>query len=846
MNVYNRKVALLAIYRPGSSPPTPLFFKELLSVLEHVSSIAPDILLSGDFNIHVERENDPNTISLLELLKLFDLACCINEPTHELGGTLDLIVSSSGLPVIDCKVYPAGVYSDHSFIKTQLAIKCQPSIKKRKLVRSWKKLDHSLFTSLLLNSAVSKPCAANDVVEALALFEREIKVIVDTVAPLHFVESRCVPLAPWFDDECKKCKQICRKLERKFRDSPCEVNKNAWKLMLKNKSKLYVGKKVNYWNTLVESNLRCPKQLWSVINKIISKSSPNSLEDIVPGFTPEFFADFFKDKIIKTRVDSNDEYSQLFPHNVFEGLPLSVFSNCTESEIKNIILASPNKFCLLDCIPTFILKKFIDLFLPFVTSLVNLSLSTGHMPLTMKHAIVVPLLKDDKLDKNIVENYRPVSNLSFLSKLIERVVMNQLLHYLTINNLWPLYQSGFRKFHSTETALLQVCSDLYAAMDTQCVSLLALLDMSAAFDCVDHNLLLEKLSSNYGLSNVVVSWFKSYLLGRTQQIFYNGRLSQIQPVLFGVPQGSVLGPILFLLYTAEIFSVVEQCGFKAHAYADDLQIMASSPATGFNMLTDNFVKCLSLIDTFMSAHHLRLNQCKTKLIPIGTWQQTSRLTTNSVSVNALEIPFCQVAKNLGFYFDLHLTMQEHIKTLTSSCSYQLRRLRFIRRFLNRTSLESLVHAFVHSRLDYCNSLFYGISSNLVFKLQSIQNQAAKLVDGGLKFDHVGPILKKLHWLKVDKRIIFRIAILVFRCLKSQAPKYLIDKCVPKNLHDVNYRLRSSDMNLLIVPNAQLVIGSRNFAVAGPIVWNSLPHHLRCPDLSFERFRKELKSYLFTL
>jgi len=148
-------------------------------------------------------------------------------------------------------------------------------------------------------------------------------------------------------------------------------------------------------------------------------------------------------------------------------------------------------------------------------------LGSGRFSSALKQAIVTPKLKKESLDRNEVKNYRPVSNLSFISKLIERIVMKQLLSHLISNDLMPLYQSGYQQFHSTETALLQVTSELYASMDEQKVSLLALLDMNAAFDCVDHVLLLDKLSSNYGLSETVKMWFESYLHERTQQVVFN-------------------------------------------------------------------------------------------------------------------------------------------------------------------------------------------------------------------------------------------------------------------------------------------------------------------------------------
>ena len=248
----------------------------------------------------------------------------------------------------------------------------------------------------------------------------------------------------------------------------------------------------------------------------------------------------------------------------------------------------------------------------------------------------------------------------------------------------------------------------------------------------------------------------------------------------------------------------------------------------------------------MAGHRLKLNQCKTQIIPIGTWQQTSRLQINSVLINNANIDLCSIATILGFTFDKHMTMNDHVKNVTSSCSMHLRRLRMIKRFLNRSTLECLVHAFVHSKLDYYNSLLYGISNRSRFKLQSIQNQASKLIDGGLKFDHVTPILRKLHWLIVDKRIVFKIAVHVFRCLNGQAPQYLVGKCTPKICKSINYGLRSNELNFLIIPPTRLTTGSRDFPVVGPAVWNSLPWSLRKPGLVLPRFKKDLKTYLFSL
>ena len=172
--------------------------------------------------------------------------------------------------------------------------------------------------------------------------------------------------------------------------------------------------------------------------------------------------------------------------------------------------------------------------------------------------------------------YRPVSNLSFVSKLVERAAVKQLTDYLETNGLLPLLQSAYRSHHSTETALLKVLSDVLTAIDNK-VTLLALLDLSAAFDCVDHDILLSRLQSRFGLDGAALAWIRSFLSDRTQRVCFGGRLSAEIALIFGVPQGSVLGPLLFLLYTAELFDIISSLGLTGHSYADDTQVYISAP-----------------------------------------------------------------------------------------------------------------------------------------------------------------------------------------------------------------------------------------------------------------------------
>src|SRR6218665_1480677 len=207
-----------------------------------------------------------------------------------------------------------------------------------------------------------------------------------------------------------------------------------------------------------------------------------------------------------------------------------------------------------------------------IASLFNLSLSTGVVPTSYKDAYVILGFKKPTLPCEDLSSYRPISNLPFLSKLLKRVVSVQLTDYLSSAGLLPGHQSAYRKFHSTETALHKVATDLIEAIDAGDHALLGLLDLSAAFDTVDHGVLVERLARPYGLRSTALDWLRSYLLDRRQSVFYDGVSSSVRSLVCGVPQGSVLGPLLFLLYTADVGELAASLGLSSHFYADDSQL----------------------------------------------------------------------------------------------------------------------------------------------------------------------------------------------------------------------------------------------------------------------------------
>ena len=232
----------------------------------------------------------------------------------------------------------------------------------------------------------------------------------------------------------------------------------------------------------------------------------------------------------------------------------------------DLITASSKKSCPIDPIPTKLLTECVDVLLPPITKMINLSLDSGYFPRTWKCALVRPLLKMDGLPP-VFKNFRPVSNLAFVSKLVETVVAKQLQHYLNCNNLFPVFQSAYQQNHSTETALLRVMNDILLNMNNQRVTLLILLDLSAAFDTVNHDIILRRLEHSFGTQGKALSWFASYLSGRTQRIMINKSLSEPFKLECGVPQGFCLGLLLFTLYTSKLFEIIKYHLPMIHCYA---------------------------------------------------------------------------------------------------------------------------------------------------------------------------------------------------------------------------------------------------------------------------------------
>ena len=340
-------------------------------------------------------------------------------------------------------------------------------------------------------------------------------------------------------------------MERRWRKSGTEADKLQYDDQCSRVRKLLKSSKMSYYASLINENKSDSKVLFNTIDRMLHRTPQNHYPSC--GSVKELcdkFADFFCDKIVTIRHQL-DTFSitdaPAFPmiDDAIITCELSEFSPTSEDELSGLVKKIAAKSCSLDPVPASLLRYCIDDILPIIKSVVNLSFNSASMPISMKNAVLSPLLKKPSLDFEIFSNFRPVSNLKFLSKVIEKVAAMRLTNYLCDNDLNESLQSAYKKHHSCETALLRVQNDILKSIDDkQCVVLL-LLDLSAAFDTVDHKILLHRLRSRFGIKGKALSWLQSYLTDRSQSVQIDGFTSSVRPLGFGVPQGSVLDPLGF-------------------------------------------------------------------------------------------------------------------------------------------------------------------------------------------------------------------------------------------------------------------------------------------------------------
>ena len=374
--------------------------------------------------------------------------------------------------------------------------------------------------------------------------------------------------------------------------------------------------------------------------------------------------------------------------------------------------------------------------------------------------------------------------------------------------------------------------------------------MSAAFDTLDHATLLHRLKHTFGLSGLVISWIQSYLFSRSSFVKIDSSSSPITTILTGVPQGSVLGPLLFVLFISPIANVINpgQASnnlVSFHQYADDTQLYIGANSSSLLSQIASIESCTLRVHDWLLNNGLHLNPSKSEAItffnPRSKPLQALAESVKSISVAGSPIKLQSSIKNLGVYLDSRLSFDKQVSETCKASYFHIRALRHIRSSLTVEAAKTVATAIVGSRLDYCNSLLAGTSVSNLSRLQLVQNTLARVVAQKSRFDHITPVLSELHWLPVRHRINFKIAAITHTVLQTQQPSYLA-ALIPRYAPVRSLR-SSSSLSICVPLRRTSMAASRSFSSVAPKIWNALPGHFSSiPTLP--AFRRALKHHFF--
>ena len=836
----NTTLHVVALYRPPSSLVKD-FLDEFSDVVSDLLANYNNCVLMGDFNIHYNKHDDPNCVAFRDILDSFDLIQVVTCPTHRLGNTLDFIVLENNSTLV-CADDPKDLFyiSDHSFVVTTLNVSRPQPKQETVIFRKIKAIPSELLRGDLekLFDAGKLP---DDLHSLVQYYDKTLASLLDKYAPLVTKKITSKRVVPWFDDTAKTMKADRRRLEKVWKRTRLQEDWVNFRVCCSIYLKHLYMCKVECYQSKIEECGNDSKKIYNTINGLINTTSSNPLPDEPPDLLANSFADYFYNKIKKI-CDELDQ-CELYTPSLKDVPSMKTFQPVTETFVAKLLSEMKPTTCASDPCPSVIIKSNKDLLTTVITKIINLSLGTSTFDESWKQATVLPLLKKSGLDR-VYSNYRPVSNLPYLSKLVEKSALSQLNQHFSEHALLPDYQSAYRASYSTETALVRLHHDILHRMERQQITSFIALDLSAAFDTVNHEVLLQVLDARFGVKDEVLKWADSYLRPRSFSVQVPGCTSARREIPFSVPQGSCLGPVLFSTYSSTLEDVIPQ-DIGVRGYADDHGLdIAFTPTTvdeeracaSLELCCDNIIK-------WMHMNRLKINTSKTEFVYFGGARQMDKCALHQITVGDSVVTRSTNVKYLGVKLDQNLTLKEQVSSKCGLAMANIKKVRSIRNYISVALCNQIVVALVLSHLDYANALYNGLPKCTLTKLQRIQNVAAKLVLGRKQQDSSRQSLADVHWLPVKYRIMYKICMLVYKCLTGNAPNYL------KSLISVKvYRpgLRAESQGPFLDPPKvkHETFLKRSFAYSGPLYWNKLPLEIRTSSSEIH-FKNLLKTHLFS-
>lgn len=650
-------------------------------------------------------------------------------------------------------------------------------------------------------------------------YEKCFPLITKTIRNTHFSK-------PYITSEIKNLIKERNKLQRKSLKWPITYGKQYRKL--RNKINQMIQKeKSRYFKTKLEESKSDVRKSWSVINEVLNRKTRDDSYPASALLTPDQFNEHFINvgpslsaKITPPKT-SFSSYLPTCTRDTFS------FRQCTITEIQNIIISLNDSAPGYDELPGKIIKSTSNTLSPIITSLCNRSLALGVFPDPLNIAVVRPIYKSG--DDTDLNNYRPISVLNFLSKIFEKVAYTQLMEHLKQNNILSTCQYGFRPLRSTETALQNFVDVVLTAFDENKFTISVFLDLSKAFDTVDHTILLNKLE-HYGVRYTTLKWFKSYITSRMQSVKLNKGFSSQCKTLCGIPQGSILGPLLIILYINDIVYSTQKLNFIL--YADDSTLFTShhNLTTLINTLNSE----LAQVSCWLAANKLTLNIKKTKYMIL---HRNKRIMNPLPPIYIKDCILEEVTKFkfLGVIISKSLNWHEHIMHLKCKLSKVCGVLHLSKSFLTKSSMLLIYFALIYSNLTYCNTIWGAASKEALRPLEVVQKRAIRIIDGLCKREHTNASFYKYNLLKLHDINIFSCSNFIFKCLNGLAINIFF-------LNQINRRYPTRNNNTLIVPFVSSSQSQTNVKFYGPKFYNELPCDVRSKTTLYS-FKNSLKQFL---
>lgn len=825
-------------YRPNWIS-VDVFLDALTESLTHFSNHDYVILL-GDFNINMLESNE-KSMKLNNFLNYMELKQVVREPTHfsvQNETLIDVVCTNASVREIFVSNITGSL--GHAMVNVTFSIKRMKIPPKTIIFRPLKNMDIENFNKDMTTVDWESVLGLDSVEDMVSTFNKLLISLFDRHAPLKTIRIKPNNSLPWITETIKVMIGKRNKAYNKYRKLKSETSREYYNELKKLVIKSIRNEKRAYFNHHVNLIYKDSKTLWNNLrNTILTDSNrygqlpdhllnANDINDNfldVPG----------SETIILSEKDFFD--SQKFCDATFSLKPVG------EDDISKYILSITTNAVGGDGIGRDMILMTLPRTVSIITHIINRSILTGEVPIVWKSAVVTPLPKAD----NPIEfkDLRPVSILPFLSKVLEKAVYLQLCKYVEAHNVLPSYQSGFRKGMGTVTALLDVVDNILSEQDSGNGTCLVLLDFSRAFDSIIIPLLLSKLSY-YGVHQTSLAWFNSYLQNRSQCVKITKEdgtflMSDIKSVNRGVPQGTILGPLLFIIYSADLIKSIKHCRY--HLYADDVQLYISANPRDFMSTVSKINDDLSNVAQWANKNGLVLNPNKSKYVILGSKHQISKILNIDPLLNICgqSIERVEEARNLGIWLDSRLRFEKHVTNLVRSCFYRLKVLYRIRHFLSEKIRIMLCESLILSRLNY-GDLIYGprMLSKTRRLIQRVQNACCRFCYTIPPRSRITPYLNKASNLNMSSRRHFHLASLLFDVIKTKKPDYLFSKLKVSSFHN-RYGTRNTRCELVGYSHRTTAFAG-SFRYLSTKCWNNIPPPIRnlSSKYSFKiRFKQSL-------